>query len=149
MALARLWAAERSVLLPAAVVADRIWLATVALTLTAFSYALEYFSGLRDEYGSFTAFRNDIRGLRRRGAFAEPSRSGGDLGRGPAVVGEHQPEAAIGEGGGDDVGGRRRGEEIAVIAGPCSVESRSQIIETAQAVKEAGACALRSRSIVF
>lgn len=35
------------------------------------------------------------------------------------------------------------GEEIAIIAGPCSVESRSQIIETALAVKEAGACALR------
>ena len=35
------------------------------------------------------------------------------------------------------------GEEIAIIAGPCSVESRSQIIETAFAVKEAGANALR------
>ena len=35
------------------------------------------------------------------------------------------------------------GEEIAVIAGPCAVESRSQIIETAHAVKEAGANALR------
>jgi 3-deoxy-7-phosphoheptulonate synthase len=35
------------------------------------------------------------------------------------------------------------GNEIAVIAGPCAVESRSQIIETAIAVKEAGACALR------
>jgi 3-deoxy-7-phosphoheptulonate synthase len=35
------------------------------------------------------------------------------------------------------------GDEIAVIAGPCSVESRSQIIETAHAVKEAGASALR------
>lgn len=35
------------------------------------------------------------------------------------------------------------GDEIAVIAGPCSVESRSQIIETAHAVKEAGANALR------
>ncbi len=34
-------------------------------------------------------------------------------------------------------------DEIAIIAGPCSVESRSQIIETAQAVKEAGASALR------
>ena len=34
-------------------------------------------------------------------------------------------------------------DEIVVIAGPCSVESRSQIIETAQAVKEAGASALR------
>ena len=35
------------------------------------------------------------------------------------------------------------GGEIAVIAGPCTVESRSQIIETAHAVKEAGASALR------
>lgn len=35
------------------------------------------------------------------------------------------------------------GEEIPIIAGPCSVESRSQILETAQAVKEAGANALR------
>lgn len=35
------------------------------------------------------------------------------------------------------------GDELVVIAGPCSVESRSQIIETAHAVKEAGANALR------
>jgi 3-deoxy-7-phosphoheptulonate synthase len=35
------------------------------------------------------------------------------------------------------------GEELTLIAGPCSVESRSQILETAHAVKEAGACALR------
>ncbi len=35
------------------------------------------------------------------------------------------------------------GPRLAIIAGPCSVESRSQILETAQAVKEAGACALR------
>lgn len=35
------------------------------------------------------------------------------------------------------------GECIAVIAGPCSVETRSQILETAYAVKEAGANALR------
>ncbi len=35
------------------------------------------------------------------------------------------------------------GDEIVIIAGPCSVESRSQILETAHAVKEAGACALR------
>src|ERR1700690_3770572 len=33
--------------------------------------------------------------------------------------------------------------EIPIIAGPCAVESRSQILETAQAVKEAGANALR------
>lgn len=37
------------------------------------------------------------------------------------------------------VGDRR----IVVIAGPCSVESRAQILETAHAVKEAGATALR------
>jgi 3-deoxy-7-phosphoheptulonate synthase len=37
------------------------------------------------------------------------------------------------------VGGRR----MAVIAGPCSVESRSQLLETAHAVKEAGASFLR------
>src|SRR5512140_970705 len=35
------------------------------------------------------------------------------------------------------------GNEIVVIAGPCAVESRSQILETAQAVREAGANALR------
>jgi 3-deoxy-7-phosphoheptulonate synthase len=35
------------------------------------------------------------------------------------------------------------GEEIAVIAGPCSVESRQQLLEVAQAVREAGANALR------
>jgi 3-deoxy-7-phosphoheptulonate synthase len=35
------------------------------------------------------------------------------------------------------------GPRLAVIAGPCSVEGRSQILETAMAVKEAGATALR------
>jgi 3-deoxy-7-phosphoheptulonate synthase len=40
--------------------------------------------------------------------------------------------------------GRKVGENaVLVIAGPCSVESREQIIETAHAVKEAGATALR------
>ncbi|HID53954.1 MAG TPA: 3-deoxy-7-phosphoheptulonate synthase, partial [Anaerolineae bacterium] len=34
-------------------------------------------------------------------------------------------------------------EELIIMAGPCSVESRSQIIETAHAVKEAGAHVLR------
>lgn len=34
-------------------------------------------------------------------------------------------------------------QQLALIAGPCSVESREQILETAQAVKEAGATALR------
>lgn len=33
--------------------------------------------------------------------------------------------------------------KIGVIAGPCSVESREQILETAHAVREAGACGLR------
>ncbi len=35
------------------------------------------------------------------------------------------------------------GPNLAIIAGPCSVESREQIIETAYAVREAGATALR------
>ncbi len=35
------------------------------------------------------------------------------------------------------------GDEIILIAGPCSVEDRTQILETAHAVKEAGAHALR------
>jgi len=35
------------------------------------------------------------------------------------------------------------GDEIVVIAGPCSVESEKQILETAEAVKKAGARALR------
>lgn len=41
---------------------------------------------------------------------------------------------------GDHVVGSK---EIILMAGPCSVESRSQIMETAQAVKEAGAHVLR------
>ncbi|MEA3336550.1 MAG: 3-deoxy-7-phosphoheptulonate synthase [Chloroflexota bacterium] len=35
------------------------------------------------------------------------------------------------------------GKELAIIAGPCSVENRSQLLETAHAVKEAGATLLR------
>jgi 3-deoxy-7-phosphoheptulonate synthase len=35
------------------------------------------------------------------------------------------------------------GDEIVIIAGPCSVESRAQLLETAHAVREAGAHALR------
>ncbi len=35
------------------------------------------------------------------------------------------------------------GEELVLVAGPCSVESRNQLLETAFAVKEAGANALR------
>jgi 3-deoxy-7-phosphoheptulonate synthase len=35
------------------------------------------------------------------------------------------------------------GPNLAIIAGPCSVESREQVIETAHAVREAGATALR------
>ncbi len=35
------------------------------------------------------------------------------------------------------------GDQIVVMAGPCSVESRSQLLETAHAVKEAGAHILR------
>ncbi len=35
------------------------------------------------------------------------------------------------------------GDEIVIIAGPCSVENRTQLLETAHAVREAGAHALR------
>ena len=43
-----------------------------------------------------------------------------------------------------DVGGARLGgEAIAVMAGPCSVESKDQILEAARAVKAAGATFLR------
>ena len=35
------------------------------------------------------------------------------------------------------------GDRIVVIAGPCSVESREQVIETARLVKESGAVILR------
>ena len=35
------------------------------------------------------------------------------------------------------------GDQVVLIAGPCAVESRSQLLETALAVKEAGAQALR------
>ena len=35
------------------------------------------------------------------------------------------------------------GTDLAIIAGPCSVEDRAQIIEIAHAVREAGATALR------
>lgn len=40
---------------------------------------------------------------------------------------------------GESVGGKK----VLVIAGPCTTESREQIIETAQAVKESGAVAMR------
>lgn len=42
------------------------------------------------------------------------------------------------------VGGRPvGGQEVVVMAGPCSVESRAQILEAARSVKEAGATVLR------
>jgi len=52
---------------------------------------------------------------------------------------EFQPNDSVVSFNGTSVGGGK----LVVIAGPCSVESREQIIETAQAVKEAGADALR------
>jgi 3-deoxy-7-phosphoheptulonate synthase len=43
-----------------------------------------------------------------------------------------------------DIGGRRiGGENFALIAGPCTVESRDQVLETARAVKDAGAALFR------
>ena len=51
----------------------------------------------------------------------------------------HPDDSVIDLGGGVTVGGNK----LAVIAGPCSVESKEQIVEVAQAVKAAGAAALR------
>jgi 3-deoxy-7-phosphoheptulonate synthase len=44
---------------------------------------------------------------------------------------------------GQKVEARVGGNRVAVVAGPCSVENRSQLLEIAHAVKEAGAVALR------
>lgn len=52
----------------AAVTADVARLGGLALTLTAFCYALDYFAGLRDECGSFASLRRDIRASRLREA---------------------------------------------------------------------------------
>ncbi|MCB8985546.1 MAG: 3-deoxy-7-phosphoheptulonate synthase [Ardenticatenaceae bacterium] len=52
---------------------------------------------------------------------------------------EFNPEDTVFPIGQHDVGGK----DLIIMAGPCSVESRSQIIETAHAVKEAGAHILR------
>ena len=51
----------------------------------------------------------------------------------------HPDDTVIDIGAGVAVGGKK----LAVIAGPCSVESEAQIAQVAQAVKSAGACALR------
>ncbi len=42
-----------------------------------------------------------------------------------------------------DVGGVKIGEELAIIAGPCSIETEKQVIDTALAIKEGGANILR------
>lgn len=52
---------------------------------------------------------------------------------------EYKPEASVLDIAGVAVGGRR----LAMVAGPCSVESREQTLEVAHAVKEAGAQFLR------
>lgn len=52
---------------------------------------------------------------------------------------DFRPEDTVISFNGLKVGGNR----LAMIAGPCSVESRSQLLETAHAVKEAGATMLR------
>src|SRR6202000_1790978 len=44
---------------------------------------------------------------------------------------------------GGSLGCAAGGRKVALIAGPCSVESRSQLIECAKAVRDAGATALR------
>jgi len=52
---------------------------------------------------------------------------------------EVKPEPTVVPVGEFPLGGRR----VGVIAGPCAVEDRNQVVETAHAVKEAGAIALR------
>ncbi len=52
---------------------------------------------------------------------------------------EYHPDDTLVALNGIEVGG----PNLAIIAGPCSVESREQMLETAHAVKEAGATALR------
>jgi 3-deoxy-7-phosphoheptulonate synthase len=55
-----------------------------------------------------------------------------------------RPQPSVVEVGGGKAGGVRiGGPEVVVIAGPCSVESREQLLETAQGVKRAGATMLR------
>jgi 3-deoxy-7-phosphoheptulonate synthase len=44
---------------------------------------------------------------------------------------------------GGKLGGNIGGKKIGIIAGPCSVENKTQLLETAHAVKEAGAVGLR------
>lgn len=50
-----------------------------------------------------------------------------------------KPQRSVVNVGGVQIGG----EKVVVIAGPCSVESREQLLSTAQAVKKAGASLLR------
>lgn len=50
-----------------------------------------------------------------------------------------RPQGSVVEVGGLKIGG----DEVVVIAGPCSVESREQLLETAHGVKRAGASMLR------
>jgi len=57
----------------------------------------------------------------------------------PLTAREASPGGTVVRVGGVDVGGKR----LAVIAGPCSVESEEQIVATARAVKAAGATLLR------
>ena len=51
----------------------------------------------------------------------------------------HPDDSVIDIGGGVSIGGKK----LAVIAGPCSVESEEQILEVAQSVRQSGAAALR------
>ena len=51
----------------------------------------------------------------------------------------HPDDSVIDIGGGVSIGGKK----LAVIAGPCSVESEGQILEVARSVRQSGAAALR------
>jgi 3-deoxy-7-phosphoheptulonate synthase len=55
------------------------------------------------------------------------------------VAKEYQPEKSVIEVGGSRIGG----DKVVIMAGPCTVESREQLLTTARAVKAAGATILR------
>jgi len=67
-----------------------------------------------------------------------------DAGRAPVPYRLASLQSTLGQPTVLDVGGRRiGGESFALIAGPCTVESREQTLETARVVRDAGATLLR------
>jgi 3-deoxy-7-phosphoheptulonate synthase len=74
---------------------------------------------------------NAMDGVQETMRIQEPYKLAGRTARPDDTIIEVTPEVRVG------------GNEIVIMAGPCSVESRDQIVETALALKEAGATMLR------